>query len=399
MHEDAMNKTRTACHYAATVAALFAASCGNTGRDVLVQSPAPVPISPSVIVSGSGHTCSLVTDGTVRCWGNNQWGQIGNGTFANQSTPVTVAGIQNAVQIVAAGEITCALLDDGTVQCWGRNDYCQLANDSTEHAPSASGPVSNDANSTPMTVPGIEHATQIATTGYVSCARIDDGTVRCWGSWGTSSLEPMQCPRTVYTLSSVSDAEAVYGAATICALRADGTTVCDFTGALPGRSVTAPADTVQLIALGGGAECALRVDGTVWCWGNNQNYQYGNGRMASSPTPVQLPGLTGVMRLATNGGWNCAVLRDGSARCWGLAGYDLAAPDQCLINGTPPAVPCSIDPTAEADLTGAVDLSIGDSFLCARLRDGRTVCRGVNDSGQLGDGVTTDRLTYAPVSW
>ena len=75
------------------------------------------------ITAGGDHSCVVLTAGTVKCWGRNLFGQLGNGTFSNSSTPVAVSGLSAVVAIAAGGAHTCAVVDNGTVKCWGRNLY------------------------------------------------------------------------------------------------------------------------------------------------------------------------------------------------------------------------------------------------------------------------------------
>src|SRR6266540_3054391 len=136
----------------------------------------------TVVSSGYFHTCAVLQDGTVRCWGDNTYGQLGDGTTiippavrggpstAHSATPVTVSGISTAVTVSAAdGFHTCAVLQDGTVRCWGDNSTGQLGNGSTTNS------------STPVTVSGITTAT-VVTSGYNdACALLQGGSLQCWG--------------------------------------------------------------------------------------------------------------------------------------------------------------------------------------------------------------------------
>jgi alpha-tubulin suppressor-like RCC1 family protein len=95
--------------------------------------PFPVPvtvvgISTAVAVTASDgyHSCAVLQDGTVRCWGDNVSGQLGDGTRTGASMPVTVTGISTAVKVSSGDFHTCALLQGGTVSCWGLNTYGQL---------------------------------------------------------------------------------------------------------------------------------------------------------------------------------------------------------------------------------------------------------------------------------
>jgi hypothetical protein len=101
----------------ATTSAGEAGSAGSSGRLTARA------IGASTV---GGHTCALLDDGSVTCWGRNDYGQLGNGSTINSAVPVAVFGITSATAIAVGGLHTCALLDDGSVTCWGRNDYGQL---------------------------------------------------------------------------------------------------------------------------------------------------------------------------------------------------------------------------------------------------------------------------------
>ena len=87
-----------------------------------------LPLSATAVAAGDSHTCALLANGTVRCWGWNSHGQLGDGTTTYRSTPATVSGLSSATAVAAGGYHTCARLTDGTVRCWGWNNYGQLGN-------------------------------------------------------------------------------------------------------------------------------------------------------------------------------------------------------------------------------------------------------------------------------
>ncbi len=118
---------------------------------------------------GGYHTCALVSDGTMKSWGYNSYGQLGDGSTTQRNTPVSVSGISTAVAITAGVFHTLALLSDGTVKAWGRNNYGQLGDGTTT------------SNGTPVSVSEISDAVAIAAGFEHTCALLSDGTVKAWG--------------------------------------------------------------------------------------------------------------------------------------------------------------------------------------------------------------------------
>ncbi len=137
---------------------------------------------------GSTHSCALLDDGSTKCWGQNNWGQLGNGTFTDSLVPVTVTGSANAVSISGGSSetVTCVVLADGKGQCWGGgNDYLLAA-----------------GNTTTSTVPidilglnGIE--TLYAASSGKSCATLSDSRFVCWGSGIRGEMHPFKPNQTI----------------------------------------------------------------------------------------------------------------------------------------------------------------------------------------------------------
>jgi cysteine-rich repeat protein len=176
-------------------------------------------ISNAVQVSaGSHYTCALLSDGTIKCWGIGTSGQLGDGTGTNRLTPVSVSGITNAVQVSASnGAHTCAVLSDGTAKCWGENSWGQLGDGTTY------------SHYAPVSVSGINNAMQISTGWPATCAVLSDGTAKCWGMnnagmLGDGTTTDRSTPVSVLGITNAVQVAA--GQAHVCAVLSDGTAKC-----------------------------------------------------------------------------------------------------------------------------------------------------------------------------
>lgn len=205
--------------------------------------------------------------GGVRCWGSNDSGQLGDGTTADTSTPVDVSGLGNSVRAIAAGGAhTCALMAEGGVKCWGANSAGQLG----------SGIDSN--SSVPVDVSGLEGGvTALAAGGAHTCAVGSGGGVKCWGSnayaqLGTGTTTDARIPMGVSDLDGWVSA-VVAGDLHSCALMTDGGVKCWGYAGSGGLGVGVPADVpgltsgVRAISASYAQTCALTIGGAVKCWG------------------------------------------------------------------------------------------------------------------------------------
>lgn len=162
---------------------------GDDGHRLLGPTPSPKPSPVSIaglshvraIATGRAHACAIVDGdglegGRVACWGQNDAGQIGDGTTERRFAPVQIEGLRHARKLALGDRSTCALLASGRVSCWGANDLGQLGDGTTI------------ARSKPTMVPGLVDATDVAMGGTHACAALADGTVQCWGSNASGEL-------------------------------------------------------------------------------------------------------------------------------------------------------------------------------------------------------------------
>lgn len=398
----------------------FYGQCGNGDGIQYHVSPVTVSgINNAVDFDADGHhTCALLLDGTVKCWGYNNYGLLGDGTVDTAYTPVSVAGINTAKAIAAGGSLTCALLSDGTAKCWGFNQYGGLG-DGTYHE-----------SHVPVSVSGIHTATGIAAGYYHACAVLDDGTAWCWGyntygalgdGTGIQSNVPVEVDGVRIRWNAGwfgGVADVAMNGSHVCARLFDGTMKCwgdNSIGQLgigdsPGPEICDPGlhnpcSTIPIPVTGITASvdisptCSVLSDGSVRCWGDNDDGQLGNGTTESSRSPVSVNGISTALKVAEGASHACAALSDGTVKCWGdnfrgQLGTDPASgPEWC---GGYPQLPCSTTPVSVNGINTASDVAAGTSHSCALLSDGTVKCWGYNVQGELGDGTTAS--SFNPVS-
>ena len=331
--------------------------------------------APKQLSSGDFHTCALMGDATVRCWGRNTEGQLGDGTTENRSKPVSVKGIAGAKHLAMAAHSTCALLSDGTISCWGGG---RAWGDEKQHD-----------KMPPTSVKGIAKAIGVDGGGLLYCALLESGKVQCWGD------EAGQ--RTSKTKPPTKDAQEITVAeAHGCARVGDGSVACWGEGAWGGVgkvSLATPAiKGTKQISSGDSALCALTGSGTVTCWGRNEQGELGRAPdMDVHPEPAEVAGLSGVTRIVAGEAHLCAILSDATARCWGSNG------DGELGRGAQgePQTPGPIG----GSLGGIEEIALGADHGCARTKDGNVYCWGANTQGQNGDGTMQNRLLPTIVVW
>ena len=275
----------------------------------------------TLVAAGDEFSCALLTDGTGMCWGLGEKGQRGDGTYTQISlVPVAIQGLTNASALSAGYNHACALLTDGTMRCWGSNTRGQLGN------PSTSG------SAVPVAVLNVSGVLAIASGAFHTCALLQDHTVRCWGDndngqLGDGTMTTSFTPVTVSGLSNVAAISA--GGSHTCAVLTGGPIQCwgnNYQGQLGDGSLTPSPTPVQVAGITNAADvgggwahtCARLSDGTLRCWGEGTSGELGDGAMQNAPRPVAVSGVSTAIGL-TAGWWHhsCALLSDATVRCWG----------------------------------------------------------------------------------
>lgn len=336
-----------------------------------------------VFALGDSHGCSITTSGTVRCWGNNDKGQLGNGTTNTANTPVTVSSLTNAISIGAGSYNSCAALSDGTVKCWGDNTYGQLGNNSTASATTAT------------LVSGISTATHVVVGTYHACALLSTGTVKCWGynadgELGNGTTTQSLVPVDVTSLSSVTKLSSSRGMHT-CALLSNGTVKCwgyNATGAL-GNGTTTNAITPTLVTGISGATdisvssfgaCATTPSGTK-CWGGNSFYQVGDNTTTQRTSPVAVTTASSFKQISIGDLSSCILTTGGKVQCWGSSVNNLT--DDISTSSSPSSTLKDISSLT----TDVVQVKTGFTFSCALKNTGQLYCWGKQSNGELGTGL------------
>jgi len=317
------------------------------------------------IAAGSDHVCAVRAGGEVVCWGSNSHGQIGNGLGGNagdlESLPAAVVGLPGPAQIAAAGAAhSCALLHDQSIWCWGDNSRGQLG----------LGPGGDLLPFSSVAVPLAEtkpRFVQLDCGAEHCCAVSAAGDAWCWGAGSSGQLGnrkltdshvpvPVPDPSRIAGSGSTGRYESVTaGWDFTCALLDHGSEVAcwgedpqPLSSSSRGRASRASSasgpETVQglparVLSLDAGERhvCAVDEDGAVWCWGENDSGQLGSRSDDDSLLPVLVEGLPlPASSVSAGGAHTCALLSDGGTFCWGDNSYGQLG-DSALLGRKAPA--------------------------------------------------------------
>lgn len=313
---------------------LFAASS-------LTAAAAPADATAIQIAAGGLHTCLLTAAGGVKCWGGNNRGQLGDGSFSASSAPINTATIVGgATAIAAGGSHTCALATGGGVKCWGYNNNGQLGNNSLA------------TSGTPVDVVGLTSGIAAIDAGFEhTCALTTTGGVKCWGANATGALGDNSTTRQLVPV--------------------------DVNGLGSG---------VVAISAGVDHTCAITTSNGIKCWGNNDQGQIGDGTQNMRLVPTDVSGLaTGSAQVSAGAKFTCALLTSGGVKCWGANTLgSVGSNGGQFMQLTPVDVAGLSSGVAAIASAGSDYNSSGDGHTCALLQAGPVLCWGRGSNGQLG---------------
>ena len=328
---------------------------GGTDYSVAPVAVAGLDIGVASVGAGTTHTCALMNTGHVKCWGDNSYGQLGNGKGPGSKIPVEVLGLEDITSVSVGEGHTCALRSSGGVKCWGWNEYAQIGSLGTEMC--SLSIIQIPCVTTPTDVFGLQAQVAAIGAGVThSCAVLMSGSVKCWGRNYDGQL-------------------------------GDGTTL---DSPLP-SAVVGLLSSAMSISLGQDHTCALMDDGTVACWGRGGSGQLGDGTGSTSYVPVVAQGLVGMAAISAGYDHTCALSGTGNLKCWGFnffgeLGDGRACGTQCL---TPANV--SAPPGYWAQVEG------GRQHTCAVTSSGAAMCWGSGLFGRVGNSTAGETIVPVPV--
>jgi len=347
----------------------------------------------SALASGQAHTCAFISGGTVKCWGNNDNGQLGDGTTVSKKLPVAVSSLTGVASIGAGADTTCAVVS-AALKCWGGNLYGQIGDTTslnTKLTATAVGTLTSGVSSVKV---GDGHICVTTTSNGVKCLGRNEN-----GQLGNNTIINTKTAVNVTGLTSGVSQIALGGNSSCALITATGGIKCwggnDLGQIGDGTYIdrSTPVDVSGLTSgyesiWGGGTSahfCAIKSsDHTVRCWGENSSGQLGNGNRVATAVPVTVTGISTATKMILGNFHTCSVLLSGAMKCWGQGIHGQ------LGNGNQDSL-VIVSPSVIT--TNAVEGVAGSYHTCVKITGSVAQCWGMNRDGQLSDDTYLERLT------
>lgn len=355
------------------------------------------------ISAGAWHSCGVTTDNRAWCWGNNFYGQIGNGFggAAPITRPSAVVTALRFEEVRAGNNYTCGLSTGKRVYCWGLNDNGQLG-------------IGSDAlySLEPAEIAGGRQYQSLRTGYYHACAVTAANVTFCWGlndygQLGDGTRTPRRAP--VKVAGGVQFLRVSTGWFHTCGVTSAKKAYCWGQGRFGQLGNRSSADrltpgavsdnrTFNLVNAGQAHTCGVTTDHKAWCWGWNKYGQLGNGTTSRFSRPTLVAGGLAFSGVSAGGSHTCGITTGGVTYCWGFNLYGQLGEGTNAIGGVP-FVYRQLSPVA---VVGGVSfdavLAASGMFTCAVAAGGRGYCWGENDGGYLGDGTTSHQSIPTPIA-
>ena len=304
---------------------------------------------------GQSHSCAILDDSSLKCWGYGSSGQLGTGSTTHQYTPqpIFLGNLRSAKYVDAGTSHTCVILDDNSTKCWGQSYYGAVGTGTSTYS---------NIPSPQIVGLGIGRtARTIALSAYNSCAVLDDFSVKCWGQNSMDFLG-------IGTTSNLLSPELLFNSAV---------------------------QDTQEISTGERHTCTIDDENALQCWGSNTYGELGTGSTATkvyTPQSVVFGNGRTVDDVSLGEHFTCAILDDSSLKCWGYNQYgQLGIGTSSGTNSAPQSVNLGSGRTASS-------VALGQSHTCAILDDGSLKCWGFGSYGQLGLGNSISHYTPQSVN-